>query len=166
MMLFIKGESIILKAVLTSNRKITKSNLVWVSNIDGKLGSESLLELTNLSVGSYIITVSGYGTKIAIQITIFHDLWALYQSHLSQHEISSIMGDFAMNVLDDSVSGESWKMYELPKFDQTSTDPSKLVFIAKLRVLKHQVFDEPLPFSNEDHLCSSCTIFKENKLKT
>jgi hypothetical protein len=34
------------------------------------------------------------------------------------------------------------------KFDQTSTDPSKLVFIAKLRVLKHQVFDEPLPFSN------------------
>jgi hypothetical protein len=70
MMLFIKGESIILKAVLTSNRKITKSNLVWVSNIDGKLGSESLLELTNLSVGSYIITVSGYGTKIAIQITI------------------------------------------------------------------------------------------------
>lgn len=48
MMLFIKGESIILKAVLTSNRKITKSNLVWVFNIDGKLGSGSLLELTNL----------------------------------------------------------------------------------------------------------------------
>src|SRR6185437_14754731 len=83
--------------------------LVWVSNIDGKLGSGSLLELTNLSVGNHIITVSGYGTKIAIQITIFHDLWALYQSHLSQHEISSIMGDFAMNLLDDSVSGESWK---------------------------------------------------------
>jgi len=54
MMLFIKGESIILKAVLTSNRKITKSNLVWVSNIDGKLGSGSLLELTNLSVGNHI----------------------------------------------------------------------------------------------------------------
>jgi len=53
MMLFIKGESIILKAVLTSNRKITKSNLVWVSNIDGKLGSGSLLELTNLSVGNH-----------------------------------------------------------------------------------------------------------------
>jgi len=52
-MLFIKGESIILKAVLTSNRKITKSNLVWVSNIDGKLGSGSLLELTNLSVGNH-----------------------------------------------------------------------------------------------------------------
>jgi hypothetical protein len=77
MMLFIKGGSIIVKAVLTSNRKITKSNLVWVSNIVGKLGSGSLLELTNLSVGNHIITVSGYGTKIAIQITIFHDLWAL-----------------------------------------------------------------------------------------
>ena len=53
-MLFIKGESIILKAVLTSNRKITKSNLVCVYNIDGKLGSGSLLELTNLSVGNHI----------------------------------------------------------------------------------------------------------------
>jgi len=104
--------------------------------------------------------------KSLFKSLFFHDLWALYQPHLSQHEISSIMGDFAMNLLDESVSGESWKMYELPKFDQTSTDPSKLVFTAKLRVLKHQVLDEPLPFSNEDHLCSSCRIFKENKLKT
>jgi hypothetical protein len=104
MMLFIKGESIILKAVLTSNRKITKSNLVWVSNIDGKLGSGSLLELTNLSVGNHNNSLRVW-YKNRYSNHYFHDLWALYQSHLSQHEISSIMGDFAMNVLDDSVSG-------------------------------------------------------------
>jgi hypothetical protein len=74
MMLFIKGEGVILKAVLTSNRKITKSNLVRVSNIDGKLGSGSLLELTNLSVGNHIITVSAASAvddRQALHLSLF-----------------------------------------------------------------------------------------------
>jgi hypothetical protein len=144
---FIKGEVIKLNAAVISNERTSKSQLVWTSNIDGKLGSGSLLKLNNLSVGDHIITASWNGTKTIVQIVIFQDLWDLYQSRISLHEISAIMHDFGINWIDDSVSGETWKMYDPPKFDQTSTDPSRLVFIAKLRVLKHQQFDEPLPFT-------------------
>lgn len=139
-----KGETIILKAVVTNTRRTSKSQLVWTSNKDGRRGNGSMLKLNHLSAGRHIIMVSGYGTRARIPITIFQDLWALYQFPMSLHEISAIMNDFAMNWIDDSISGESWKKYEPPRFDQTSTDPSKLVFISKLRVLRHQHFDEPL----------------------
>jgi hypothetical protein len=157
-----KGETIILKAVVTSSRRTSKSQLVWVSNKDGRLGSGSLLKPNHLSPGHHIIMVSGYGTRARIPITIFQDLWALYQSPMSLHEICCIMNDFAMNWIDDSVSGERWKKYEPPKFDQTSTDPSKLVFIAKLRVLKHQHFDQPLPFTSGKTIYAHLVEYSKN----
>ena len=101
-----KGETIILKAVVTNTRRTSKSQLVWTSNKDGRFGNGSLLKLNHLSAGRHIIMVSGYGTRARIPITIFQDLWALYQFPMSLHEISAIMNDFAMNWIDDSISGE------------------------------------------------------------
>ena len=143
-----RGETIKLKAAVISNQHTTKSHLVWDSDKDGRLGSGSSLLLNHLSVGLHRITVSGYSLKVSIQITIFQDLWALYQSPLSLASINSINRDFTLNWIDGSASDEKWKLYEPPKFDQKLTDPSKLVLFAKLRVLKHQRFDEPLPFTS------------------
>ena len=152
---FMRGETIKLKAAVISNQHTTKSHLVWDSDKDGRLGSGSSLLLNHLSVGLHRITVSGYSLKVSIQITIFQDLWALYQSPLSLASINSTDRDFTLNWIDGSASDEKWKLYQPPKFDQKLTDPSKLVLFAKLRVLKHQRFDEPLPHGGRTTVTAS-----------
>lgn len=79
---------------------IDGSQLVWVSNIDDKLGKGPYVEniiflgnhrVNNFSIGNHVITVTGYGTKAEVSIHTFSNLWELYCP--SQQEISRIMND-------------------------------------------------------------------------
>ena len=42
-----------------------------------------------------------------------------------------------------------WLLYDGLIFDQSSPDPNELVIIARLDVLRHQRFSEPLPFDTD-----------------
>jgi len=144
----VNDEILKFKAIVTSDLPVDGSQLQWVSNIDGSLGSGPEIEIDGLSLGTHKIEVTGYGDKVDIPIRVFEDLWELYQSPLSQGEIDRIMKDFTINWIDGDVEDEKWGTYEPFEFDQESTDPSKVVAIAKLDVLRHQQFSEPLPFTN------------------
>lgn len=148
MMLFIKGESIILKAVLTSNRKITKSNLVWVSNIDGKLGSRSLLEPTNLSVGNHIWDARSSATatdpNACKKPFASHALWSYINSlYLLVHENRHNMTDDPGHTICSGVgnmdqrledgSGHAWAaMYLMWVYKYGSYDPHFIKNEAKI----------------------------------
>jgi hypothetical protein len=144
---FIKNESITFKASLPGIPAVSGSNLLWHSSIDGKLGSGRQIKSSKLSTGSHQIEVSAPGYETSVTIYIYNDLWALYQSPPSQAEIDRIMHDFVLNWIDGEVSDEKWKSYEAFKFHQKSSDPSKLIAISKLDLLRHQQFSQPLPFS-------------------
>jgi hypothetical protein len=153
---FIKDESIELKASMTSDDLIDNSQLKWNSSIDGDLGYKTKIRISDLSIGNHTITVNGYDKSESISIRLFNDLWELYQAEPAQAEIDRIMNDFEFHFEDRSGEDESWSAYNTFEFDQTSTDPSKIVAIAKIDILRHQKFSEDSPFtpgiSMYDHL--------------
>ena len=153
---FVKGDTIEFKATTISDQIVDGSQLQWVSDIYGNIGSGLELDINQLPVGTHMIEVSGYGKTISFPIRVFNDLWGLYQSPPSQGEIDRIMNDFSFVWVDGDTEDEKWETYDSWLFDQTSTDPSKLAIISKLDVLRHQRFSEPLPFSDGatayDHL--------------
>lgn len=79
-----------------------------------------------------------------------NDLLSLYKKAPSQADIDQIMSDFNIVWAPDEKTGEVWQ--DNFNFDQKSTDPGKIVAIAKLNVLKHQTFAEPLPFTNKKNI--------------
>ena len=144
---FIYGEEVYLRALLISEQVVDGSALSWSSNVDGMLGQGMELMVTKLSNGAHTITVTGYGAQSTRLIRIFADLNDFYQSEPAPAEISRIKADFTINWVDGTGQDEQWSTYP-EVFDQQSTDPSKLVIYAKLDVLRHQRFVEPLPFTN------------------
>jgi hypothetical protein len=89
-------------------------------------------------------------------VRVFADLGELYLSPLADGEIQRILNDFTFEWWNGSGVDEDWSLYDSFDFDQNSTDPSKVVIIAKLDVLHHQRFSKPLPMTNGetiyDHL--------------
>jgi len=153
---FVIGEEIEFSALITSNPSVDGSQLQWISSIDGDLGKGTDIQVDQLSAGTHEIEVTGYGESVSIQVRVFNDLWELYQSPPSQGEIDRIMEDFYIVWVDGDIEDEKWATYDPWLFEQSSTDPAKIVAIAKLDVLRHQRFSEPLPFTDGltayDHL--------------
>lgn len=153
---FVSGEVIEFRVIVDSYLPLDASQLQWNSSIDGNIGNGPALQLNQLSAGIHEIEVKGYEESASIQIRVFNDLWALYQSPPSQAEIDRIMADFDIIQVDGEGEGEQWDAYAPWLFDQESTDPAIIVAIAKLDVLRHQRFSEPLPFTGGltayDHL--------------
>ena len=143
---FIKAEHVQLRALVTSNRPVDGSTLHWSSNLDGPIGQGPSITTNNLSVGAHTITVDGHGTTTQTPVRVFADLGSFYQAPPAQAEIERINEDFSLNWIDGTGSDEQWNAYPVV-FDQQSTDPSKMVAYAKLDVLRHQRFSEPLPFA-------------------
>ena len=151
---FVVGESVHFDAVVTLESATEclelpdGSELQWHSDIDGLVGTGASIAVTNLSVGSHIITASGYGVSETFPIRIFHDLLELYQAHPAPAEITRIRNHFTFDWFDGMEDDELWAPYDSFDFDQSSTDPSKVVIMAKLDLLRHQEFSEPLPMTN------------------
>ena len=144
---FIHGEEVHLRALLISEQTTDGSILSWSSNVDGMLGQGAELTVAQLSTGTHTITVTGYGVQTTRSVRIFANLDDFYQSPPAAAEIARIEADFSLNWVDGAGQDEQWSAY--PEiFDQQSTDPSKLVIYAKLDVLRHQRFVEPLPITD------------------
>lgn len=145
---FVVGETIAAHAVVSAPQPVDGSELTWSSDLDGPLGSGSELELVGLSVGTHEIQVAGYGTSTTTRVRVFTDLEALYHSEPAPGEIERIRNDFVINLISGTGFDEDWEPYLGLPFDQSSTDPTELALIAKLDVLRHQRFSEPLPFTD------------------
>jgi hypothetical protein len=78
-------------------------------------------------------------------VRLFADLSQFYQAEPAASEIARLEQDFTFQWVNGTGTDEQWSTYP-DIFDQTSTDPSKRVAYAKLDVLRHQAFSEPLPF--------------------
>lgn len=144
---FVQGESVHLGALVTGEQPVDCSALSWSSNMNGLLGSGPHVVVDRLSPGTHTIKVTGYTQRSTRTVRIFTDLGAFYQAQPSQAEIDRINRDLALRWIDGAGVEEQWNAYP-SIFDQHSTDPSGLVIYAKLDVLRHQDFSEPLPFTD------------------
>jgi len=144
---FVRGEEISFRVIVSSQLDLDGFQLKWTSNKDGDLGTGLELTLDNLSTGSHVIQVCGYEVCTSISVRIYEDLWQLYQSPPAEGEIERILNDFSFNLIDGDESDEKWDAYA-PVFDQNSIDPSFLVAISKIDILRHQRFSAPVPFTN------------------
>jgi hypothetical protein len=143
---FVQGESVHLRALVTGEQPVDGSALRWSSSLDGLLGNGPHVIVGHLSLGTHTIKVTGYRKRLTRTVRIFTDLGAFYQAPPSPAEIKRIGQDLAFQWADGTGVEEHWSAYP-SIFDQHSTDPSKLVIYAKLDVLRHQDFAEPLPFT-------------------
>jgi hypothetical protein len=144
---FVRGEEISFSVVVSGKPDLYGFQLEWTSDKDGDLGTGFELTLDNLSAGSHVIEVCGYGACASISVRIYEDLWQLYQSPPAEGEIERILNDFRFNLIDGDESDEKWSAYD-HVFDQNSTDPSLLVAISKIDMLRRQRFYKPIPFTN------------------
>lgn len=158
---FVEGEPVRCKVRLPSGTSTDGTQWQWRSNIDGYLGSGTQIEVKKLTAGTHEITVGDSKDKTSVQIRVFGDLWKLYQSNPSREESNRITADFAINWLDGNIPDEKWATYTAFKFEQQSPDPSKVVSLAKLDILRRQRFAQPLPFTSAktayEHLKSYVT---------
>lgn len=143
---FVQGESVHLRALVTSEYPIDDSSLSWSSSLDGAIGQEPSFTIDNLSVGTHTIKVIGCDAGAESPVRIFADLGEFYQAAPAQAEIARIDEDLSFQWINGAAAEEQWSSYPMV-FDQQSTDPSKLVIYAKIDVLRHQHFSEPLPFT-------------------
>lgn len=144
---FVSGETASLLAVLTSDRSFDGAELAWTSSLDGSLGTGSSLAVSNLAIGTHQVEVAGYGVSASTTVRVFSDLGTFYQAVPAAGEIERIRNDFTIDKVEGTGIDESWAPYQGTTFDQSSPDPTELAIIAKLDVLRHQRFTEPLPFT-------------------
>jgi hypothetical protein len=155
---FVAGEEIHFSVAPSSQLYVDGSQFKWASSRDGDLGTGLELTLTNLSLGSHAIQVCGYGVCASTSVRIYKDVWELYKSVPAEGEIERVLGDFHFNLIDEMRNGQprdAWDAYGFV-FDQNSLEPSFLVAISKIDLLRHQRFSSPLPFTDGrplyDHL--------------
>jgi len=145
---FVEGESVSLRAFLTSDQPYDSSVIRWTSSLDGLLGTGPVVQVNTLSIGTHQLEASGYGVSTNTPLRVFSDLGTFYQAAPAAGEIARIRNDFTIEKFDGTGIDESWAPYAGLTFDQSSPDPTELAIIAKLDVLRHQRFAQPLPFTN------------------
>lgn len=165
---FAAGENIIFDAAVTlasaseGYAVADGSEITWVSNIDGLIGSGGLVGGSALSVGEHEITISGYGFTETVTIRVFSNLGAFYTSEPSPAEISRIKRDFSLTYSDGFGSDESWASYRGAPFNSAASGPSDLRVIALLDVMRHQQFSEPLPMTGGQSIYDHVLAYAQN----
>jgi hypothetical protein len=142
---FVVHETVTLQ-VSVKDRHADASQLIWTSSISGVLGKGPEVKISGLPAGDHTISASLNGHTESVTIREFKDLWDLYRVAPSLAELGRVRKDFSLNWIDSPQADEKWQSYDPPTFDQTSLAPSKVVLLANLDLLRHQIFSEPLPF--------------------
>ncbi|MFF0009704.1 hypothetical protein ACFYQT_40640 [Streptomyces tibetensis] len=159
---FVSGETTLLDANILSatGTSWNSDGIAWKSTIDGALGTGS--PTVTLSPGTHVITASKERLKQSVTVRVFADLGALYKTAPSPAEIGRVLEDFTFHWV-DGTSGDPtqrWDSYPGFPFDQTSPNPSRTAVIAKLDVLRHQRFSQPLPYG------TAATAYEQVRLNT
>ncbi|MEW6516272.1 MAG: hypothetical protein AB1439_05125 [candidate division FCPU426 bacterium] len=153
---FIAAEPKTFSAVVIAYHPVLPSQLTWTLDQGLSLGSGFILGYGQISVGTHTVKVSGLAEVATAAIRVYSDLWALYQAQPAQGEIDRVVKDFGLQWVDGASADEQWSTYPEFAFNQSSWDPSKIVAVARLEVLRHQRFSQTPPFTNNksvyDHL--------------
>ncbi|MFG2514186.1 hypothetical protein [Streptomyces sp. NPDC048584] len=159
---FVQGETTALDANILSatGPSWNSDGIAWQSSIDGALGTGS--PTVTLSPGTHVITASKERLKQSVTVRVFADLGELYKAAPSPAEIGRVLGDFTFHWVDGTSGDPSqqWDTYPGFLFDQTSPNPSRTAVIAKLDVLRHQRFSQPLPYG------TAATAYEQVRLNT
>jgi hypothetical protein len=141
-------ESVTFKANLGGVDAAAQARALWISSVAGELGRGAAIGVRNLPAGAHEVTVSLDGVSRSVRIRVFDDLLQLYRASPSEAEFERIRKEFSFKWQDGSQSDERWAVFEPPTFSLDSPQPSKIVLLARLDALRHQAFDEPLPFGD------------------
>ena len=145
---FVTQEPVRFKAAFAGVDKNDSARASWTSLATAELGRGSEIEVRNLPAGTHEVTVSLDGVSQSVRIREFTDLLELYRAAPAAAELQRIGSAFTFDWSDGSQPDQRWKAYEPPLFDLQSPRPSKIVLPARLDVLRHQTFSEPLPFGD------------------
>ena len=151
---FVAGERVTFKASFRGVDSAHHARAVWTSSLTGELGRGAAVDIRKLSSGPQDITVSLDGVAQSVRVRAFDDLLQLYRAEPAGAELERVRREFTFTWQDGSQPDERWTVYDPPVFALQSPRPSKSVLPAKVDVLRHQVFDEPLPFGD------SLTVFE------
>ncbi|MFW6080192.1 MAG: hypothetical protein ACODAE_11260, partial [Gemmatimonadota bacterium] len=128
-----------------SGDPVPDDSIRWTSDIDGEIGRGADLAAGGLSPGTHEVEVSALGSSAQVPIRVFADLWDLYRSEPAPTEVDRVLDEFELVYLDGDEPGQQWDPYGYD-FNPGTGEPSRLVIVAKLDVLRRQAFDEPPPF--------------------
>jgi hypothetical protein len=145
---FVKGERITFKASFRGGDPATRARAVWRSSAAGELGRGAAIEVDRLPAGPQNVTVTVDGASQSVSIRVFDDLLALHRAKPADAELERIRREFSFTWQDGQQPDDRWGILEPPVFDLASMRPSKMVLLARLDTLRHQTFDEPLPFGD------------------
>lgn len=115
------------------------SKLMKIGVAGGMVGVLLVVVFLAWAANKPIVDGVGDGASVAPK-----DLWEIYQKMPAKEDVDQILRDFDFKWVD----GEKEKWGDSLNFDQKSTDPSKMVILSKLNILRQQAFSEPLPFAN------------------
>lgn len=145
---FVSGERVPFKASLRGGDPAALARAIWSSSLAGELGRGAAIEVRNLPAGSQDVTVSLDGVSRSVRIRAFADLLKLFRATPADAELERLRKEFSFTWQDGAQPDERWRVYDPPLFAMESTRPSKTVLLAKLDALRHQAFDESLPFGD------------------
>lgn len=145
---FVTRERVTFKAAIKGVDAATAARAVWSSSVAGELGRGPAIEVGNFPAGPQDVTVSLDGVSQSVRIRAFDDLLQLYRAKPADAELERVRKEFSFAWQDGSQPDERWRLYDPATFTPESPQPSKTVLLSKLDVLRHQVFEEPLPFGD------------------
>jgi hypothetical protein len=145
---FVTRERVTFKASFRGVDPAERARAVWTSSVTGELGRGATPEVGKLSPGPQDVTVSLNGVSQSVRIRAFDDLLQLYQAKPADAELERVRKEFSFTWQEGSQPDERWGLYEPPLFTLESPRPSKTVLLARLDALRHQGFEEPLPFGD------------------
>jgi hypothetical protein len=158
---FITGEVVQFEAAI-SHGHADVSQIVWTSDA-GVLGRGPELQINSLAAGSHKIIASIEGQTQEVTVREFRDLSEFYLAIPAPAEVERILKAFSFHWIDGQLPDEKWVAYDPPVFNPASYQASKLPVAARLDVMRHQAFSEPLPFGDGltiyDHLRKHVTTF-------
>jgi hypothetical protein len=143
---FVVGETVPFKATI-GHGHADASQIVWTSET-GVLGHGPELRVNNLAAGDHKITASVANQTQEVTVREFKDLSELYRAKPAPGEVERILKAFSFRWIDGQLPDEKWTAYDPPVFNPASYQPSKVPVVARLDVLRHQTFSEPLPFGD------------------
>ena len=145
---FVTRERVTFKASFRGVDSAEQARAVWHSSVTGELGRGAAIEVGNLPSGPHDVTMSLDGASKSVRIRAFDDLLQLYRAKPADAEFERVRREFSFTWQDGSQPDERWALYEPSIFAPESPRPSKTVLLARLDTLRHQAFDETLPFGD------------------
>jgi hypothetical protein len=145
---FVTGERVRFAASFRGAGSAARGRAVWSSSVAGELGRGAAIEVDHLPAGPQNVTVSIDGASRSVRVRVLDNLLELHRAKPADAELERIRREFSFTWQDGPQPNDRWTLFEPPVFDSASLRPSQTVLLSRLDTLRHQGFNEPLPFGD------------------